>query len=96
MLTYLLIVGLLIALGCIVTLIVIIRRTLHKNSVYEQWILDLKQDVNDTYNQMVEIDREGTFASRLNEEGLFESDDQVGQVFKALLDLIKKLNERAQ
>jgi len=36
------------------------------------------------------------FATVLNDKGAFESDDQVGQIFKELLEIIEKLNSRTQ
>jgi hypothetical protein len=93
MLIYFLIAGL-TALVVTAPLCVIIRNLLHKNDTYEKWIIDFKQDVNDTYAIMRAIDEQGTFATRLNDKGVFESDDQVGAVFKELADLILKLNER--
>ncbi len=94
MLIYLLTASLIITITLVILLSVIIKNLLQKIDTYEEWILDFKEDVNNTYAQMKAIDTSGTFASRLNEEGIFESDDQVGQVFKGLLDLISKLNEK--
>jgi hypothetical protein len=45
---------------------------------------------------MRDIDKSVVFSSRLNEQGAFESDDQVGGVFKELLELVEKLNHRTQ
>jgi len=53
-------------------------------------------DLVNTLEEMRAIDKEGTFATSLNDKGNFESDDQVGRIFKELLDLIEKLNERTQ
>lgn len=96
MLTTLLIAGLVIASTLVVALIVIIRRLNKRNEVHEAWIMEFKQEVNDTYALMRAIDDQGKFASRVNDKGVFESDDEVGQVFKQLLDLIQELNERTQ
>lgn len=94
MLIYFLIAGLVILVALVVSLCIIIRNLLLKNNIYEKWIIDFKQDVNDTYATMRAIDEQGTFATRVNDKGVFESDDQVGAVFKELSDLISKLNER--
>jgi hypothetical protein len=45
---------------------------------------------------MHDIDKVGTFATSMNDKGTFESDDQVGQVFKDLIELVEKLNQRIQ
>lgn len=96
MITILLIIGLVISFGLNVTTFIIIRNLLKKTGVYEQWILEFKQDVVDTLSIMQSIDKQGTFATSVNDKGNFESDDHVGQVFKELLDLIEKLNQRTQ
>lgn len=96
MITFLLIVGLIISLGFNVATIIIIKRLLKRTSVYESWIVEFKSDLISTLEEMRTIDRNGTFATSMNDEGLFESDDQVGQIFKELLDLIEKLNDRTQ
>jgi|TARA_R110000751_G_scaffold201732_1_gene306430 hypothetical protein len=49
----------------------------------EQWITDFRLTVNDSYDQMKELDTKGAF----------ESEDEVGSVFKGLCDVIYKLNE---
>lgn len=67
-----------------------------KNEIYEQWIVEFKQEVVDTLALMRAIDKQGTFATSVNAEGLFESDDQVGQVFKELEELIEKLEEKTK
>ena len=93
---FLLITGLVISLGLNVATFIIIRNLLEKTRTYEEWILDFKQDVIDTLALMRAIDKQGTFATSVNDQGTFESDDQVGQVFKELLDLSEKLNKRTQ
>jgi len=90
----LLITGLIISIGFNVTSFLLIRILLKKNSIHEQWILDFKQDVINTLATMRLIDDKGTFATSVNNEGKFEADDQVGQSFKELMDLIVKLNDR--
>jgi hypothetical protein len=88
--------ALVISLGLLFSAYVIIRKLLVKVAIYETWIMDVKTDVIDTVEQMREVDKSGVLSSRLNDKGVFESDDQVGGVFKDLLDLIEKLNQRTQ
>lgn len=94
MLIYFLIAVLTVLVVIVVSLCVIIQNLLLKNDTYEKWIIDFRQDVNDTYAAMRAIDDQGTFATRVNDKGVFESDDQVGAIFTDLADLISKLNKR--
>lgn len=96
MTTAFLIILLIISLGLNVSTIIIIKRLLFKNDTYEKWVLEFKTDLTSTLKNMRSIDKQGTFATSVNNEGTFESDDQVGQIFKELLDLIEKLNDRIQ
>jgi hypothetical protein len=96
MITFFLIVGLLISIGLNISLYILAQRLLNKLSTYEKWILDFREDLTETLALMREIDKQGVFATNLNSEGAFEHDDQVGQIFKDLVDLVEKLNERIQ
>lgn len=96
MITFLLILGLglLISIALNVFTFIIIKIQIEKNRVYEQWILDFKKSVETTLEEMKNIDKTGVFSTRINTEGIFEHDDQVGVIFKELEDLIEKLNQR--
>jgi hypothetical protein len=59
---------------------------LHKSWIYENWIFDLKSDVEETYLQIKDIDN----------KQWFQSEDDVGEVFRSITDLITHLNERTQ
>lgn len=96
MLTFLLIAGLIISLGLLVFACLIIRNLLKKIAVYEAWILEFKQETTDSLALMRAIDKQGVFSTSVNEKGVFESDDQVGQIFKELTGIIEKLEERTQ
>ena len=96
MITIILITVLFISLGLNIASFIIIKNSLNKLSIYEEWIAECKEDVTATLNQMRAIDKQGTFATSLNDKGTFESDDQVGDIFKGLVDLIEKLNQRTQ
>lgn len=96
MITFFLILGLVISVGLNIAAFILVKRLLAKIEIYEEWILDFKTDVIDTLEQMRAIDKQGTFATSLNDKGQFEADDQVGAIFKELLDLIEKLNQRIQ
>lgn len=96
MFTAFLIIGLVILLTAFVASCIIIQRLLKKIDLYEEWILDFKTDLIATVERMREIDKSVVFSNKVNEEGAFESDDQVGGVFKELLALVEKLNQRTQ
>mgnify|MGYP001172524219 CR=1 FL=1 len=96
MITAFLILLLIISIGFNVATFIIIKKLLFKNQTYENWILEFKTELITTLEKMREIDKQGTFATSMNTEGTFESDDQVGQIFKELLELIEKLNDRTQ
>jgi hypothetical protein len=96
MIIILLALSLVIHIGFLITAYIIIKRLLAKIDTYEAWVLDFKTDVISTLERMRDIDKSVVFSSRLNEKGAFESDDQVGGVFKDLLELIEKLNQRTQ
>lgn len=97
MFTSLLIIGFIISLIIIAINYIIIRRLIKKIDTYEDWIIEFKSDVINTLNKMREIDKQGTFATSISDDkGTFESDDQVGHIFKDIMDLIDKLNERIQ
>jgi hypothetical protein len=59
---------------------------LRKSRIYENWIFDLKADVQETFFQMQDLDQ----------RQMFEKDDDVGVLFQSVKDLITHLNERTQ
>jgi hypothetical protein len=85
-----------ISMGLNIAGYILIKTLLRKIAVYEQWIVDFKDDVAHTVESMRAIDKEGTFATSLNEKGNFESDDQVGQVFKELLHVVESLDQKVK
>jgi len=98
MITIILSLALVISLGLLFLTYVIIKKLLAKVELYESWIFDVKADVIDTLEQMRAIDVRGTFITAIagGEKGGFESDDELGVVFKEMLALIEKLNQRTQ
>ena len=59
---------------------------LNKSQIYERWILEFKDDVLHIYERMKSIDN----------LQMFEKDDDVGSIFREMVDLISKLNSRTQ
>jgi len=96
MLTFLLVTGLIISLGLNVATFMLIRILLAKIGVYEQWVIELKDDVLDTLEEMRKIDTKGTFATKVDDVGKFESDDEVGQVFIQLEEIVENLNKKIE
>ncbi len=98
MITFLFITALIISLGLNVATFIIINRLIERSETFERWILNFKMDLVNTLEEMRAIDKQGTFATSVSdpEKGVFESDDQVGQIFKELLELVEKVNERIQ
>lgn len=96
MITFLITVGLIISLGLNAATFILIRILLKKIGIYEQWIVDFKDRVAMVLASMRNIDKQGILATSVNDKGLFESDDQVGHIFKDLEDLVRELNERIE
>lgn len=96
MLTFILILISIISIIINIGAIIIIKRLLLKNEIYEDWILNFKKEVSSTLEEMRLIDKQGTFATSMNQEGTFESDDQVGHIFKDILSLIEQLNSKIE
>lgn len=96
MITFLLITGLIISIIFNILLFILNGIQVNKIQTYEEWILEFRQDIANTLINMRNIDKRGTFATSLNDKGLFESDDEVGIIFKEMEDLIEKLNQRIE
>ena len=75
-------------LGLFVTTTVIVcyvtYNSQNKIDIYESWIVELKDDINDVYRQIKLVD----------DKQIFEKDDDVGGVFSDLYLILKKLNQR--
>jgi hypothetical protein len=64
-------------------LIKALKVQLLRNDVHEKWILDLREKVIHAHRTMTTIDHQEWFSK----------DDDVGEVFQEIVDIIKKLNE---
>jgi hypothetical protein len=96
MITIILIIGLILSIALNIIAFLLIGIQANKIQTYEQWILEFRKDVEMTLANMQSIDSKGTFATSVNDKGKFESDDEVGQVFEEMKDLIEKLKQRTQ
>lgn len=92
--TYFLLGIIILLLILVILLGFLIRIQLNKIKIYEQWILDIRDDISATLYKMKEIDIKGTFATKVNDKGLFESDDEVGVVFEEMQQMLQNLNEK--
>ena len=80
--TYLLFLSFIIC--CI--LIYVVYNLYKKTRVYENWIIEIKNDVNLLNLQIKEIDS----------RGIFEKDDDVGVIYEEIKELITSFNEKVQ
>jgi hypothetical protein len=67
-----------------VILAYIVYNCQNKIDIYEGWIVEFKNDVNDVYLHIKDIDG----------KQIFEKDDEVGSTFSDLYLIIQKLNQR--
>jgi hypothetical protein len=93
MIIFLLIASLSISVGILVISYIIIKRILVKIDTYEKYILHVQTHIENTLEKMREIDSRGTFATRVNDSGKFECDDEVGVIFKDLVELLEELRD---
>ena len=77
-----LLVGLFVATTVILAYVV--YNCQNKIDIYEGWIVEFKDDVNDVYLQIKDID----------DKHIFEKDDDVGSTFSDLYLILQKLNQR--
>lgn len=64
----------------------LIYNSQNKIDIYESWIVEFKDDINDVYRQIKTID----------DRQIFEKDDEVGSTFSQLYFIIHKLNQRTE
>ena len=73
------------ATAAICTLLLYVVINLYrKNRVYENWIVDTRNSVDELQENIHEIDS----------RHLFEKDDDVGVVYEGIKDLVVELNEK--
>jgi hypothetical protein len=82
----LLIIGVIMIISIFIAGIIIIKRQSNKITFYENFISEVQQMVNKTYLNMKSVDILGSF----------EADDEIGDSFKIIKELITKLNELVQ
>lgn len=84
MIILLIIVSILLVIFCILYFIqrYEAKQLVNENEIYEQWFNTISSSVRAAYTEMESIDK----------QGMFESDDVVGSIFKQLKNIIKSLD----
>lgn len=77
---------LLISLIINIFLFVSLKKAFNQIDILEDWLIDFKQLINNTYKKLKNIDK----------RCIFEKDDDVGVIFKNILDIIELTNKRIQ
>lgn len=69
-----------------VFLVVSLKKAFNQIDILEDWLVDFRFLIKNTYNKLKSID----------DKGIFEKDDEVGVLFTDLLEIIKLTNKRIQ
>lgn len=77
-------IALVISIIVIALLVFFLKNSVELNKTYENTIEDFRNNLEDTYDQLKIVDNNGAF----------ESDDEVGFVFSYILNQIKELNTK--
>jgi hypothetical protein len=83
---YILLVLLLISSILNIFLLVSLKRSFNQIDILEEWLVEFKLLIDNSYKKLKNID----------ERGMFEKDDDVGVVFKNILEIIDLTNKRIQ
>tara|TARA_B100002019_G_C21266427_1_gene599686 strand:+ start:331 stop:585 length:255 start_codon:yes stop_codon:yes gene_type:complete len=76
----------LLSIPILLILVYAVFNLYRKIKVYESWILDVKEDVENLYKDIHEVDS----------KDIFEKDDEVGVVFEQIKELISSFNKKVQ
>ena len=83
---YILLISLLLSTLLNIFLVISLKKTFNQIDLLENWLVDFKLLIKNTYNKLKSIDN----------RGIFEKDDDVGVLFTDLLNIIKLTNTRIQ
>ena len=67
-------------------LLVSLKRAFNQIDILEEWLVEFKLLVDNTYKKLKNID----------DRGMFEKDDDVGIVFKNIVEIVELTNKRIQ
>ncbi len=65
-----------------------------KIEVYEDWVDHFRTEINNVHIRLGEVNKRGSFASSIDEKGIFENDDEIGFVFLEIVRIIGEFNEK--
>lgn len=83
---YLTLFFLLVSLLLNIFLLISLKRAFNQIDILEEWLVEFKFLLNNTYKKLKNID----------ERGMFEKDDDVGVIFKNIIEIIQLTNKRIQ
>ncbi len=83
---YIVLILLLISLVINIFLLVSLKRAFNQIDILEEWLVEFKLLIDNTYKKLKNID----------ERGMFEKDDDVGIIFKNIIEIINLTNKRIQ
>ena len=86
MIEILLLILLFISVAVNVFLLITLKKLFNQIDILEDWIINFKQSVENTYNKLKVIDN----------RGIFEKDDDVGFLFSDLKQIIESLNKKVK
>jgi hypothetical protein len=67
-----------------VFLLITLKKLFNQVDILEDWIINFKKSVENTFNKLKDID----------DRGIFEKDDDVGFLFSDLKQIIESLNKK--
>jgi amino acid transporter len=73
-----------IAICGLIACYIIIGINLDKIRTYENWVMDFNKDVQNTYNQLKQLD----------DRNIFSKDDDVGFAFSQIVSVMEKLKDK--
>ena len=73
---------LIISLAANIALTIMVKKGLHREEIYTDWILKFRSRVEEIYKELKEID----------EKHIFESDDEVGVVFSEIVKIMEEFD----
>ncbi len=86
MMFYTLLILLLISLIINIFLLISLKKSFNQIDILEEWLIEFKLLMNNTYKKLKNVD----------ERGMFEKDDDVGVIFKNIIEIIDLTNKRIQ
>ena len=86
MIEILLLILLFISVAVNVFLLITSKKLFNQIDILEDWIINFKKSVENTYNKLKAIDN----------RGIFEKDDDVGFLFSDLKQIIESLNKKVK